>query len=186
MIPVLAIFAAVAAAATLNLLTEAWEQKKATKAVLGVLVALTLGVTAFLNNDTYFNKYLHTVQGWAMREPATAVARYAESLGDDYEIYLLGEPKLYVRHGTIRFLARTIIGTDVLDPAQYVPLRTGGEKNAAYVLLPSHLHHLGSLQQYYPRGIIRNFTRKSGELWFTTFEISREDIAAALASTASP
>ena len=186
MIPVLAIFAAVAAAATLNLLTEAWKQKKATKAVLGVLVALTLGVTAFLNYDTYFNKYLHTIQGWAMREPATAIARYAESLGDDYEIYLLGEPKLYVRHGTMRFLARTMIGTDVLDPAQYVPLRTGGEKNAAYVLLPSHLHNLGSLQQYYPRGIIRNFTRESGELWFTTFEISREDIAAALAPPASP
>jgi 4-amino-4-deoxy-L-arabinose transferase-like glycosyltransferase len=185
MLPVLAIFAAVAADATLNLFTETWKQKNATRAVLGVLVALTLGVTAFLNYDTYFNKYLHTIQGWAMREPATAIARYAESLGDDYEIYLLGEPKLYVRHGTIRFIARSMIGIDVLDPAQYIPLRAQGEKNAAYVLLPSHLHHLSSLQQYYPRGVVRNFTRESGELWFTTFEISREDIAAAISSPAS-
>jgi 4-amino-4-deoxy-L-arabinose transferase-like glycosyltransferase len=186
MLPVLAIFAGVAATATLNLLAESWKQNNATKAVLGAVVALTLGVSAFLNYDIYFNDYLHTIQGWAMREPATAIARYAVSLGDDYEIYLLGEPKLYVRHGTIRFIARTMSGTDVLDPAQYIPLRTGGEKNAAYVLLPSHLHHLSTLQQYYPRGVIRNFTRESGELWFTTFEITKEDIAAALPPPASP
>jgi hypothetical protein len=95
-------------------------------------------------------------------------------------VYLLGAPKLYVRHGTIRFIARDATATDVLDPAQYVPLRTSGEKDVAYVLLPSHLHHLSSLQQYYPGGVIRNFTRKSGELWFTAFEVSSEDIAAAL------
>ena len=113
-----------------------------------------------------------------MREPATAIARYANSLGADYELYLLGAPKLYVRHGTIRFIARDMKGTDVLDPSLHIPLRGGGAKNAAYVLLPSHLHHLSDLQQYYPRGVVRNFTRESGELWFTAFEVSAEDIAA--------
>ena len=185
LLPVVAVFAAVAGSATLDVLREAWADKKATRAILGALVALTLGVVSFLNYDTYFNDYLPTVQGWAMREPATAIARYVRSLGDDYEVYLLGEPRLYVRHGTIRFIARDITGTDVLDPSWYIPLRSGGEKNAVYILLPSHLQHLDSLRQYYPRGVVRNFTRESGELWFTTFEVSAEDISAAMVSGAS-
>ncbi len=180
MLPVLCIFAGVALERILEVLQHAWGRGKGTKAVLGLLVAISLSVVAFLNYDTYFNKYLVTIDGWAMREPATAVARYMDSLGDDCEVYLLGAPRLYVRHGTIRFIARDAQGTDVLDPKQFIPLQTSGEKNAAYVLLPSHLHHLSSLQQYYPRGVVRNFTRESGELWFTVFEVSGEDIAAAL------
>jgi hypothetical protein len=185
MLPVVALFAAMAGSASLDVLRQAWADKKATRATLGAVVALTLGVVSGLNYDTYFNDYLPTVQGWAMREPATAIARYLESLGDDYEVYLLGEPRLYIRHGTIRFIARDITGTDVLDPSLYIPLRSGGQKNAVYILLPSHLQHLDSLQQYYPSGVIRNFTRESGELWFTTFEVSAEDISAATVSGAS-
>jgi 4-amino-4-deoxy-L-arabinose transferase-like glycosyltransferase len=186
MLPVLCIFAAVAIEGILNVLLDAWRQSKATRAMLGSLVAITLVVSAYLNCDTYFNKYLPTIQGWAMREPATAIARYMNSLGDDYKVYLLGAPKLYVRHGTIRFIARDADAMDVLDPTQYIPLRSGGGKNAAFILLPSHLHHLSQLQQYYPKGVVRNFTRDSGELWFTVFEISEADIAAALSSPSSP
>jgi hypothetical protein len=186
MLPVLAIFAAVTMSATVHIMEQAWVKRRATVAALGALVALTLGTIAYLNYDTYFNKYLPTIQGWAMREPATAIARYVVSLGGDYEVYLLGQPKLYVRHGTIRFIARDMAGTDVADPSQHIPLRAGGEQNAVYILLPSHLHHLPSLQQYYPRGVLRSFTRDSGELWFTAFEISKEDIAAAAKIFNSP
>jgi hypothetical protein len=180
MLPVLCIFAGVALERILGVFQQAWGRGRPTNAALGLLVVVTLGVVAFLNYDTYFNKYLDTIDGWAMREPATAIARYMDSLGEDYEVYLLGAPRLYVRHGTIRFIAREAQATDVLDPGQFIPLQTSGEKNAAYILLPSHLHHLPSLQQYYPRGVVRNFTRESGELWFTVFEVNREDIAAAL------
>jgi 4-amino-4-deoxy-L-arabinose transferase-like glycosyltransferase len=180
MLPVLCIFAGVAMERILGVLQQAWEGSNVGKAVLGLLVAISLSVITFLNYDIYFNKYLDTIDGWAMREPATAIARYMDSLGDDYEVYLLGAPKLYVRHGTIRFIARDANGTDVLDPEQFIPLQTNGEKDVAYILLPSHLHHLSSLQQYYPRGVLRNFTRESGELWFTVFEVRGEDIAAAL------
>jgi hypothetical protein len=177
---VLCIFAAVVAERFLGMLQQTWGSGRSARVALGLLVAVCLSVVAFLNYDTYFNRYLHTVDGWAMREPATAIARYMDSLGDDYEVYLFGAPRLYVRHGTIRFIARDAQATDVLDPAPYIPLQTSGEKNVAYILLPTHLHHLASLQQYYPRGVLRNFTRESGELWFTVFEVSREDIAAAL------
>ena len=180
MLPVPCLFAALALQRTVDVLRESWAERRATEVVLGALVTLALCSAAALNYRTYFNDYLQTVQGWAMREPATAIARYANSLGDDCEVYLLGEPKLYIRHGTIRFIARDLQGTDVLDPAQYIPLRTTREKDAVFILLPTHLHHLGSLQHYYPKGVVRNFTRPSGELWFTAFEIDSEDIAAAL------
>jgi 4-amino-4-deoxy-L-arabinose transferase-like glycosyltransferase len=177
-LPVLSIFASVVIVRTMGLFAQRCAGVRGSRAALGVLLAVAFAGVACLNYDIYFNQYLHTVQGWAMREPATAIARYLTSLGDDYEAYLLGEPKLYVRHGTIRFIARQVEGTDVLEPSQYIPLRDSHGKDAAYVLLPSHLHHLATLQQYYPRGVVRNFTRETGELWFTTFEVSREDIAA--------
>ncbi|NIN65069.1 MAG: hypothetical protein GTO63_10280 [Anaerolineae bacterium] len=173
----LSLFASVAIVRTMSLFAKRCAEVRGSRAALGVLLAVAFTGVAYLNYDTYFNQYLHSVQGWAMREPATAIARYLTSLGDDYEIYLLGEPKLYVRHGTIRFIARQVAGTDVLKPSRYIPLRDSHGKNVAYILLPSHLHHLATLQQYYPRGVVRNFTRESGELWFTTFEVSREDIA---------
>lgn len=179
MLPVLSIFAAIAMQRVWNLFAQTWGDRRIPKAILSALLLVTLGVIALLNYDTYFNRYLPTIQGWAMREPATAIARYIKSLGDDYDVYLLGEPKLYMGHGTIRFIARDAKGTDVLNPSQYVPLRDSRGKDAVYILLPSHLHHLHRIQQYYPRGIVRHFTRESGELWFTVFEVSKEDIAAA-------
>jgi len=184
LLPVPCIFAAVALRRSADVFTESWGARRSTNVVIGVVLALVLGTAAVLNYRTYFSDYLKTIQGWAMREPATAIARYVDSLGEDWHVYLLGEPKLYIRHGTIRFIARDLQGTDVLDVSQYVPLRTTREKNAVFVLLPSHLHHLGTLQQYYPGGVLRNFTRATGELWFTVFEIDSEDIAAALSKQA--
>jgi 4-amino-4-deoxy-L-arabinose transferase-like glycosyltransferase len=178
MLPVLFTFASVAIVRTMRLFGKRCAEVRGSRAALAALLIVAFAGVAYLNYDTYFNRYLHTVQGWAMREPATAIARYLNSLGGDYEVYLLGEPKLYVRHGTIRFIARQVEGTDVLEPSQYIPLRDSHGKDAAYILLPSHLHHLATLQQYYPGGVVRNFTRESGELWFTTFEVSKEDIAA--------
>jgi 4-amino-4-deoxy-L-arabinose transferase-like glycosyltransferase len=179
-LPVPCIFAALALRGTADVFRESWGLRRSTNAVIGVSLALVLGTAAVLNYRTYFSEYLQTIQGWAMREPATAIARYVDSLGEEWHVYLLGEPKLYIRHGTIRFIARDLEGTDLFDVDRYVPLRTTREKNAVFVLLPSHLHHLGTLHQYYPGGVLRNFTRPSGELWFTAFEIDAEDIAAAL------
>jgi len=186
MLPVLFIFAAVVIERAWSSFAQTWGDGKVPSAVLSLLLLVALSAIAFRNYDTYFNQYLPTIQGWAMREPATAIARYIKSLGDDYNIYLLGEPKLYIRHGTIRFIARDVTGTDVLNPSQHIPLKDSHGKNAAYILLPSHLHHLSSMQQYYPRGTVRHFTRESGELWFTSFEISKQDIAAARFSPPSP
>jgi 4-amino-4-deoxy-L-arabinose transferase-like glycosyltransferase len=179
MLPVLSIFAAVAMERVWDLFAQTWGDGRIPGAILGALLLVTLSAVAFLNYDTYFNQYLPTIQGWAMREPATAIARYVKSLGDDCNVYLLGEPRLYIRHGTIRFIAQGATGMDVLNPSQYIPLKDNQGKSAVYILLPSHLHHLATIQQYYPRGVVRHFTRESGELWFTTFEISKQDIAAA-------
>jgi 4-amino-4-deoxy-L-arabinose transferase-like glycosyltransferase len=186
MIPVVFVFAAMAMDMVGNLFAQTWGRGRGPRAILGVLLLVTLSAAAFLNYDTYFNRYLHTIQGWAMQEPATAIARYMKSLGGDYDVYLLGEPKLYIGHGTIRFIARDVRGTDVRNPSQHIPLQGSSGNNAVYILLPSHLHHLSTMQQYYPRGTVRHFRRESGELWFTAFEITKQDIAAVRLSPEVP
>jgi 4-amino-4-deoxy-L-arabinose transferase-like glycosyltransferase len=177
LLPVLSIFAAVAIARLWTLCVDAWSHARVARATLNAIFVTALAGAALLNWDTYFNRYLPTVQGWAMREPATAIAQYINSLGDGYDVYLLGEPKLYVRHGTIRFIARDAHATDVLSSSQFIPLTTNPGRDAVYILLPTHLHHLQQIRQYYPTGVLREFTRESGELWFAAYEISAEDIA---------
>ena len=104
------------------------------------------------------------------------VAKYIRSLGDDYEVYLLGAPKLYLRHGTIRFIARRYKGYDLLDPEGYIPLQERVDRNVAYIILPHRLDQLPLLLRYYPRATLRSFTRSTGEIRFMALEVDKGEI----------
>ncbi|MFQ6001441.1 MAG: ArnT family glycosyltransferase, partial [Anaerolineae bacterium] len=166
MIPLPFILAGLALEKARGVLARAWEQGRLARLTLTTLMILVLSVAGFLNYRTYFVEYINSVQGWAQREAATMVAKYIRSLGDEYEIYLLGAPKLYLRHGTIRFIARRCEGVDVLNPEGYIPLRERVERNVAYIILPHRLDQLPRLLRYYPRATLRSFTRPTGEIRF--------------------
>jgi 4-amino-4-deoxy-L-arabinose transferase-like glycosyltransferase len=139
--------------------------------VLALLVAI-----AYNNAWLYFERYLNTLEGWAQREIATTVARYATTLQADQTLYVLGAPELFVWHGTIKFLAPNLRGDDILNPDSDLPIRDPLTRRASFVVAPSYLLWLEKLQQVYPNGQIKEFRRPWGELWFIIYEVSAEEI----------
>ena len=176
MIPLSFILAGLAVEKARGVLARAWGQGRLARSTLTALMILLLSVVGFINYRTYFVEYTNSVQGWAQREAATVVAQYIRSLGDEYEVYLLGAPKLHLRHGTIRFIARRYEGVDVLNPEAYIPLREKVERNVAYIILPHRLDQLSLLLRYYPGGTLRSFTRPTGEVRFMALEVEKEEV----------
>lgn len=175
-IPLPFILAGLALEKTRGILAQAWGQGRLARLTLTTFMILVFSVAGFINYRTYFVEYINGVQGWAQREAATVVAKYIRSLGDDYEVYLLGAPKLYLRHGTIRFIARRYKGVDLLDPEGYIPLQERVDRNVAYIILPHRLDQLPLLLRYYPRATLRSFTRSTGEIRFMALEVDKGEI----------
>ncbi len=176
MIPLPFILAGLALEKARAVLAHLWGQGRLPRLTLTTLIVLLLSVTGFLNYRTYFVEYVNSVQGWAQREAATVVANYIRSLGDEYEVYLLGAPKLYLRHATIRFIARRYEGVDILDPEWYIPLRERVGRNVVYIILPHRLDQLPLLRRYYPQATLRSFTRPTGEIRFMALEVDKEEV----------
>jgi len=176
MIPLPFIFAGLALEKARGLLAQAWGQSRLARAATTVLMILVLSTAGIINYRTYFVEYVNSIQGWAQREAATAVAKYIRSLGEDYKVYLLGAPHLYLRHGTIRFIARQCEGVDLLNLKGYISPQGRVERNVAYIILPHRLDQLPLLLQYYPRATLRSFTRPSGEIRFVALEVEKEEV----------
>ncbi len=176
MIPLPFILAGLALEKARGVLAQVWGQGRLARSTLTTLMILVLSVAGFINYRTYFVEYINSIQGWAQREAATVVAKYIRSLGDDYEVYLLGAPKLYLRHGTIRFIARRYEGVDVHNPEGYIPLRERVERNVAYIILPHRLDQLPLLRRYYPGATLRSFTRPTGEIRFMALEVDKGEV----------
>ncbi len=176
MIPLPFILAGLALERARGVLARHWGQGRLARSTLTALTILVLSVAGFINYRTYFVEYINSVQGWAQREAATVVAQYIRSLGNEYEVYLLGAPKLYLRHGAIRFIARRYEGVDLLDPEGHIPPRERVERNVAYIILPHRLDQLPLLLRYYPRATLRPFTRPTGEIRFMALEVDKEEV----------
>ena len=142
------------------------------------LVTITMIFIAMINYDAYFNRYVHSDAGWAQKEPATAIAKYLLSLGGNYKVYMLREENsiLYFHHGTIRFLAPLIQGTDVSENTlNYIPVKNESGKNLVYIMPPGS-KFLSSLYQAYPLGYERQFINPYNQKpWFTSYEIRRDN-----------
>lgn len=141
--------------------------------------ALLLAAISYSNYWSYFDHYIHSIDGWAQREPATTVAKYAAQMQSDQTLYVMSAPELFVWHGTIRFLAPHVRGFDLLDPEKDLPIRDPHTQRASFVMLPNHTLWLDQLRALYPHGEVKEWRRPWGELWFIIYEAPADDIAAA-------
>jgi hypothetical protein len=173
LVPVLFIFAGLALSKTLEQLGQAFRSKG--KRFLASVTALTLLLIAYTNGDAYLNRYIGKQKPVSV---PTELAHYIRSLGPEYQIYLLGAPQLYFNFGTIRFIARDADGMDVHNVADEVPIRREVEKEAVFVLLPSHLDMLSFIRHYYPDGTLEEHQDVYDHLMFTSYQVSREEIRA--------
>jgi len=171
MIPVLFIFAGLTLEKTRTQLSQAFRPKG--KRYFASVTALTLLLIAYTNGDAYLNRYI------AKQKPmsySTELARYIRYLGPEYRTYLLGAPHLYFGFGSIRFIAQGSEGVDVHNLADEVPIRSEVEKEAVFILLPSHLDALSFIRHYYPKGTLEEHRHVYGYLMFASYRVSREEI----------
>lgn len=144
------------------------------------LITATMAIIGYSNYQIYFVDYIHSLDGWAQLEPATAVAQYIQERREEHYFYLLGIPRLYLRHGTIRFLARNYEGVDVQNPEAYIPLPQAPRKDVSFILLPEYLEYLPRLAEYYPQGKEQIYLRSDDQIWFVAYEIPRGSLPQAL------
>jgi 4-amino-4-deoxy-L-arabinose transferase-like glycosyltransferase len=141
-------------------------------------IVLFLCAAAYFNYWSYFEHYMNSIDGWAQREPATAIAHYAAALKPDQTLYVLSAPELFVWHGTIRFLAPNLRGYDLTEPTSELPIRDVNTQSASFVMLPNYLKYLDQLRKLYPHGRYLEFRRANGDLWYTIYEVDSAEIAA--------
>jgi len=171
LVPVLFIFAGLALDKTREQLSQAFRPKG--KHYFASVTALTLLLIAYTNGDAYLNRYIGKQKPMST---STELARYIHSLGPEYRIYLLGTPHLYFGFSAIQFIAQGSEGMDVHNVADEVPIRSEIEKEAVFILLPSHLDALSFIRHYYPNGILEEYRHMYGYLMFASYRVSREEI----------
>lgn len=114
-----------------------------------LLIALVL--TGYLNYRIYFHDFTQNLP--ARNLAVDAIAREIRSAGQDYTVFLLGQPNLSGRYGPIRFLAGDQV-KDLDDPENILPLN---EKGLLIIALPDQAQTLEEIKGRIPGGA--SFTR---------------------------
>lgn len=137
-----------------------------------VLLCLFLVATAYANETAYL-RFVEARQG---DRPVAEIARFVQTLGDDYKVYFFGAPDLYFDHTTIRFIARGAVGVSVFNPADVVPIREPVDRHAAFIVLADRQDLVPFIQHFYPHGLLEEHRDGQGRLWFTSYRITRKEI----------
>jgi hypothetical protein len=113
-----------------------------------------LALTGYLNFRIYFHDFRQNLP--ARNLAIDSMAREMKSVGEEYQVLLLGLPQLSARYGTIRFLA----GDEVedLDQPENIPPLNG--KGLLIIALPHQAETLAAIKERLPGGV--SFTRANG------------------------
>lgn len=136
-----------------------WEQANSrfnpqttiTYGVQGTLVALLV----FINLHFYFNIFTPRDNfGWT--EQSNEIGHYLARQPENTYVYFFGAPRLFIKHGPIRFFAPDVPGIDVHEPiTTFEDLSpTPAGMHPVYVFLPGRENELQVVQTRYPEGEI--------------------------------
>jgi 4-amino-4-deoxy-L-arabinose transferase-like glycosyltransferase len=117
-------------------------------------------------------------------DEATLQARYAQSLGTAYKAYHLGvgdgvtAGDYYFDHGSTRFVARGVEGSDVWALSEVLPVTDEPKKGVAFLVRPSNTDYLPILRSIYPGGQEELLRTPDGLPRFTAYKLSSSQVAA--------
>ncbi len=139
------------------------------------LAALVL----FFGGDSY-REYFLSYGGTCTYCTPTVQARYAQALGQDYKAYQLGvgDYDIFFGYGSTRFAAKGIEGVDLAVPVDYLPISDNKGKGAAFIVYGSNAEYLPLLHLFYPAGKEELITGSDGSSVFTSYKVTREQLAA--------
>ncbi len=134
------------------------------------VVAVVLFVAWNLN--FYFNVFTPRIN-FAGSDTTDGIGYYLATQADTTYTYFFGAPRIYLGHGSIRFLAPDTTGVDVIEPLtspeQLPPLPA--HYKPVFVFLPERRHDLHAVRMRYPTGNLYEFPIEDGSgLLFVAYE----------------
>jgi 4-amino-4-deoxy-L-arabinose transferase-like glycosyltransferase len=130
---------------------------------------LILAIATFVIN---YNVYFQLYPSANINILSIKVTQEIIKEGPSNHIYLFGEGNLYVRHGTIRFLAGVDKATDLKQLGDLPQLQNDG-KGIIVIATPAKFEEFKQIQYLFPEGKMFNVFAGS-KLVFMKFEISPE------------
>jgi DNA-binding beta-propeller fold protein YncE/4-amino-4-deoxy-L-arabinose transferase-like glycosyltransferase len=137
----------------------------------------------YTSTQEYFGHYLTTCPYC----DSTTQARYSVDLGQDYKAYQLGVGgyPYYFGHGSTRFLAKDVEGVDLLAAADRLPVVDGSDKGLAFIVYSNNAEYLPLIRLYYPGGTEEAIRSQDGVERFTSYKVTREQLATFQVATAT-
>ena len=111
-----------------------------------LILLAVLAAVAALNIKIYFGDFQQDLPPGNLA--ADSIAREIRAASESHDVYLLGEPILYAKYGTIQFLAGDEV-RDLTNPEE-VPVRPG--QKLLFIVLPNHSEALADIRQRWPGG----------------------------------
>ncbi|HUS16248.1 MAG TPA: PA14 domain-containing protein, partial [Chloroflexia bacterium] len=117
----------------------------------------------------------------------TTQARYAQALGQDYKGYQLGVGgyDIFFSYGSTRFVAKGVEGADLAVPADFFPVIDNKGKGAAFLIYGPNADYLPIIRLFYPQGTEEDIKSVDGVHRFTSYKITKEQMAGIQALTAT-
>ena len=137
-----------------------------------------VALVIYLAADSYREYFGH----WASlcyQCRVTTQARYVQALGQDYKAYeaAIGSDVSFV-HPTTAFIARGVEGIDMLTTPDFFPITDNNGKGAAFLIYTHMYQYLPILKTFYPGGTEEQIRSPDGVEIFTSYKLTREQIAA--------
>ena len=136
---------------------------------ISVMLAL---LASYQSAHFYFARYTPShIYGGLNTEVADAVGKYLRALGPTYQCYFFGPPRIYYRGiPTMPFIARGVMGTDVLEPITDNADFVNPERKAVFVFLPERRSEFDVVLRFHPSGRFREFYNQKGQILFFAYE----------------
>ena len=116
------------------------------------MLAIVIGIISYQNISFYMGEYKSKMYFQdANGEYAMEAGLMAKELGDDYQIYSLGAPRIFSGFPTIVFVAPNNLRADVT--AESLPtLELAPDQKAVFFAIPENRHLITELSNKYPGG----------------------------------
>lgn len=130
-------------------------------------LALTLifVLTGFFNLKIYFHDFVSDLPPSSLT--SDSIAREIKRAAPAEDVFLLGQPNLSVKYGTIHFLAGNT-ATDLSD-SMVIPAQSG--RGLRVIALPNHIDHLAAIEQRLPGGTLLTRLNQHNDPIYTVYQV---------------
>ena len=168
--PIAALLVALPLAVSSRLLIKSWPRARPL-----IYVVLILIVTGLALNDLryyFLQVYDDYILGGPNTEIATEVAHYLKEEQPSSDVYFFGLPRMgFFSHSTIPFLAPEVSAVDIADPLNEAPAYNL-ETKTVFIFLPEREGELSFVREAYPQGMLHEFKRDDGAVFFYAYEVA--------------